>query len=250
MPECEYCGARFDDEEALLSHMGAEHEDELGRIDRRRVDDLEDDSTELPTGPIAIALVVFVSAAVVAFVIFSGPSGGAADHPTPVPLQDVSQSGIEAEQLPDSGDEQALADVRTFESEGAGHVDAGTEVDYGTNPPTSGDHYARSADPGFYEATPPLGNVVHSLEHGHVVVYYDPAEITPEARSSLEAFAAAHSGDPWAAVIVAPHPNDDIESPYVLTAWRTMLEMDDYDAETVRAFLAEYLGRGPENPVR
>lgn len=38
MPDCEYCGASFDDEDALVAHLGDEHYDELGRIDRRRVD--------------------------------------------------------------------------------------------------------------------------------------------------------------------------------------------------------------------
>jgi hypothetical protein len=45
-------------------------------------------------------------------------------------------------------------------------------------------------------------------------------------------------------------PSETIETPYVLTAWQAMLRMEEYDAETVRAFLAEYLGRGPEHPVR
>lgn len=250
MAECDYCGDRFDDEDALLAHMGEEHEGELGRIDQRRVADLEGESRELPTGPIAIALIVFVSAAVVAFVVFSGPNGGSAGHPSPVALDDVSPDGIEAEPLPDSGDEGALAEVQTFPSEGADHVNSGTDVDYDTNPPTSGDHYSSPADPGFYEGTPPLGNIVHSLEHGHVAVYYDPDEITPEARQSLQEFVVVHQGNPWSAVIVVPHPDDNPDSPYVLTAWRTMLETDGYDAETVQAFLAEYLGRGPENPVR
>jgi hypothetical protein len=29
-----------------------------------------------------------------------------------------------------------------------------------------------------------------------------------------------------------------------------MLNLDKYDPQVVRAFLAEYLGRGPENPIR
>jgi hypothetical protein len=248
MPECDYCGERTDTEQALLEHMRDEHEGDLGRIDRRRVAGLEGEDREIPTGPIAIALIVFISAAVVAFVVFNDP-GGNAGHPTPVD-PDATPSGIEAEPLPDSGDEALLSDVRTFESEGTAHVSQDTDVDYDTNPPTSGDHYASPAEPGFYEETPPLGNLVHSLEHGNVVIYYDPGAITPAARESLEAFVAAHGDDPWAAVIVAPHPSDSIDTPYVLTAWTRMLEMDEYSAEQVRAFLAEYLGRGPENPVR
>jgi hypothetical protein len=39
MPDCEYCEASFPDEQSYLEHLGADHYDDLGRIDRRRVDD-------------------------------------------------------------------------------------------------------------------------------------------------------------------------------------------------------------------
>lgn len=37
MPDCDYCDRSFPDEDAYLTHLGEEHEDELGRIDSRRV---------------------------------------------------------------------------------------------------------------------------------------------------------------------------------------------------------------------
>ncbi|MEY7850284.1 hypothetical protein AB7C87_13915 [Natrarchaeobius sp. A-rgal3] len=37
MPDCDYCAASFDDEDAYLEHLASEHAGELGRIDRRRV---------------------------------------------------------------------------------------------------------------------------------------------------------------------------------------------------------------------
>ena len=39
MPECDYCGATHDGEGAHLDHLESEHYDELGPIDKRRVDD-------------------------------------------------------------------------------------------------------------------------------------------------------------------------------------------------------------------
>lgn len=41
MPDCEYCGATFDDEAAYRDHLDDAHADELGRIDGRRVEDHE-----------------------------------------------------------------------------------------------------------------------------------------------------------------------------------------------------------------
>lgn len=77
MAECDYCGEAFGDEEALLEHMRDEHGGELSRIDQRRVGGLDDGGGEIPTGPIALAFIIFASAAVVAFVIFGGGSSGA-----------------------------------------------------------------------------------------------------------------------------------------------------------------------------
>ena len=235
MPDCNYCDETFADDESYLAHLGDAHRDELSRIDRRRVETHEageGGSGMLVYGAVAVA-VVLVAVAVYVFVL----AGGGGDTP------------IEAQALPDRGGDALLQGVQQFPSQGRDHVPAGTQVDYSTSPPTSGPHYGNPAEPGFYTQAPPAGNLVHSLEHGAVVIYYDPAGVTPEAEESLRAFAGNHQ-DPFAAVIVVPNPNDDPEAVYVLTAWRAMLRTGDYDPEQVRAFVAEFVGRGPEHPVR
>lgn len=238
MPDCNYCGLTFDDEAEYVAHLRDEHESELGLIDRRQVAQLEDDGRDLPTGLIAIAVVGLIAVGVVAYLtLFAGGNGGG----------DVD--GLEGQPLPENGNESLLSDVQTFPSEGNDHVASGTDIDYNTIPPTSGPHYDRPASAGYYTETPPLGDLVHSLEHGAVVIYYDPARTSPAANESLRKFTQEHTGT-WKSVIVAPNPRENPESAYVLTAWRHMLRMDSYDKRTVRAFLAEYLGRGPENPVR
>jgi len=59
------------------------------------------------------------------------------------------------------------------------HVAVGTRVDYTTVPPSSGKHYSNpvlfAADPFFTSKdNPPVENVVHNLEHGYTVLWYDP----------------------------------------------------------------------------
>ena len=242
MPDCTYCDEHFPDDEAYLSHLGDAHRDDLSRIDRRRVESFEADGGR-PRAVVygGIVVVAVLLAAGVYLTVFQG--GGADQVPGAEP------TGIESEPLPDRGDQALLSDVQEFPSEGRSHVEPGTQVDYGTNPPTSGTHYPDWTDPGYYEETPEAGYLVHSLEHGYVVIYYDPAALTPEAEASLRAWARNHQ-ERFNAVIVAPNPNDDPESAYVLTAWTVMLRSDEYDAEQVRAFVAEYKGRGPEHPVR
>lgn len=83
MPDCGYCDESFDDESAYRDHLRAEHADELGPIDRRRVE--TDGGSGLPTGPLALGLVLVVSAAVVGYVVFL-PGGGGADAATDGPV--------------------------------------------------------------------------------------------------------------------------------------------------------------------
>ncbi|WP_276273666.1 DUF3105 domain-containing protein [Haloarcula litorea] len=239
MVDCDYCGASFDGEDAYLDHLAADHEGELGAIDRRRVENrtADEGGDGIALGPVVIGVVVALGLGLTAFVVL----GGGGDGP--------SVDGIEGAPLNESGDADRLSAVERFPSQGTDHVAAGTEIDYARVPPLSGTHYGGTVDAGFYETTPALGDLVHTLEHGAVVVYYDPAATTDAANESLREFAAANTGT-WRSVVVAPNPNADPAADYVLTAWRHRLYMDGYDARTVHAFLSEFLGRGPENPVR
>jgi hypothetical protein len=61
---------------------------------------------------------------------------------------------------------------------GAGeHVDPGTHVDYAESPPAFGKHDGQYiTDPRHFYATrdvPPVEKLVHSLEHGYTIVWYD-----------------------------------------------------------------------------
>jgi hypothetical protein len=80
-----------------------------------------------------------------------------------------------------------------------------------------------------------------------VVIYYDPARLSPEIERSLRAFIKANSDTEIGIVAV---PDADYKYPFIFTAWDKMLGLDKYDPRVVRAFLAEYLGRGPESPGR
>lgn len=139
-----------------------------------------------------------------------------------------------------------LAGLQSFPEEGRKHVDAGTPIAYKTDPPTSGEHYGSSTAPGFYTEPQPEGEVVHGLEHGHVVMYYDPAK-TPEAVvEQLKTYAASYRGS-WDGVIVLPREQPEA---VILTAWRQMLRLESWDQEQAERFIDAFRGRGPENPVR
>ncbi|WP_049979783.1 DUF3105 domain-containing protein [Halolamina rubra] len=241
MVECEYCGAAFDDEAAYLEHLGDEHAGELGPIDQRRVESARDDGDErVPIAALLSGVAVLVVLVVAIWFFFLTGGNG-------VEGVDAEPTGLEDDPLDEHGDDEWISQVETFESNGAEHRSG--EVDYERDPPLSGPHWDGTVAAGFYTETPQLEELVHTLEHGAVVIYYDPATLSDEEEASLRAWSSNYQGT-WQSVVVAPNPNDDPRGDYVLTAWTHRLVLEDYDAEAVHAFASEYLGRGPENPVR
>ena len=75
MPECDYCGATHDSEGAHLDHLESEHYDELGPIDKRRVDD-RGSGFDVPVGPIAIGVVLVAAAGILGYVVFVAGGNG------------------------------------------------------------------------------------------------------------------------------------------------------------------------------
>lgn len=261
MPDCDYCGETFDDEDAHLDHLAAEHDGELKRIDQRRVEGRDTGGDGVSTTTIVGGLAVVAVAALAGVVLLGGGGGSApagnqttsgnvtAEGNTIVSFAGTAPEGIETAPLPDSGREDVIGVVATEAFTGQPNHVSASELNYDpSNPPTAGPHTGNSARAGFYEQEVGFGPLVHSLEHGAVVIYYDPQQITPEARESLRAFAQQHTGA-WRSVIVMPHPGEP-DAAYELTAWEKRLKLQEYDARAVRAFVAEYIGRGPENPVR
>ncbi|GIW25283.1 DUF3105 domain-containing protein [Meiothermus sp.] len=128
---------------------------------------------------------------------------------------------------------------------GRGHINMGTPVQYATDPPTSGVHWPNWTNPGFYERPEPREKLVHALEHGNVVIYYDrpPAEVLNQIRSWQRRFTGQ-----WDGLVVVP--KQGLGPIIELTAWNKLLRLETWDAALAAAFVDAYRGRGPENPVR
>ena len=139
----------------------------------------------------------------------------------------------------------SLSQVAVSPSEGRTHVPVGQPLQFATNPPTSGAHYPVWVDPGFYENAQSQVNLVHSLEHGMIVVYYDKPGAAVLDR--LREWAGLFSG-PWSGIIAVPRAG--LDEKLILTAWRRTLRMDRFEESAAAAFIDAFRGRGPENPVR
>ncbi|MBM3359743.1 MAG: DUF3105 domain-containing protein [Betaproteobacteria bacterium] len=137
------------------------------------------------------------------------------------------------------------ARVERFESEGDAHVRPGQIVRYRTDPPTSGPHDPVATVPGFYDRVQAPEKLVHALEHGNIVIYYDRPD--PAVLDTLKEWARRHRGT-WDGVVVTPYPG--LKRAVILTAWQHRLRLEEFDAAAADAFMDQFRGRGPEKPVR
>ncbi len=148
------------------------------------------------------------------------------------------------DELADEGQDW-LAQVEQQPDKGNDHVPEGTPVAADEDFPTSGPHWSTPAEAGFYKVPQPKGALIHALEHGLVVVYYDEPGFM--ADSMLRRWSEDRAGR-WSGLIAVPH--EGLGQKVVLTAWRHRLDLPQFDQTALAAFVDAYSGRGPENPVR
>lgn len=139
----------------------------------------------------------------------------------------------------------ALTGIETLANDGRSHLQPGQGHRYGSAFPTSGPHAQVWTTPGVYDTPQPPTLLVHALEHGNIVIYYD--RLDPQALDMLKDWAGLYTGQ-WDGVVLTPSPG--LGSSLMLTAWRKTLLLDTFDPAATAAFIDAYRGRGPENPVR
>ncbi|MDQ3934890.1 MAG: DUF3105 domain-containing protein, partial [Actinomycetota bacterium] len=124
--------------------------------------------------------------------------------------------------------------------EGRTHVEG--PVQYRSNPPNSGDHDATAAADGAYERSPPVPRLVHSLEHGRIVMWHKPGNA--EARKLL-----LKVGDEDGQHMILVPNTTNMPYEVAATAWGHLLgctKVDEETADAVRAFRDAYRDKGPE----
>lgn len=76
MPDCDYCSESFEDEDSYLRHLESAHEEELSRLDQRRVERREHEPSGLNTGVVALGVILLGASLVVGFLVLGGTGGG------------------------------------------------------------------------------------------------------------------------------------------------------------------------------
>jgi len=136
-----------------------------------------------------------------------------------------------------SGGEE-LVGVERPTNEGRDHLAAGATHEYHDPAPTSGPHAPGAPRCGLHQSQLEPTLAVHALEHGAVVLWYQPG--LPEAsRQSLLDIMRGYESH----VILSPNPGIDAE--VVATAWNRRKAYEAGDPE-IADFVETYRRRGPE----
>lgn len=129
------------------------------------------------------------------------------------------------------------------------HVPEGTDPNpYNSNPPTSGLHYPVDLQPGFYEENIydyPEGYLVHNLEHGYVIFWYNCDLLSGAQCSTLKSDIQAVMNEKDNYKLIAyPWPN--MNQSLVLTSWGRSLPMETFDRQAALEFIRRNLNKSPE----
>lgn len=158
---------------------------------------------------------------------------------------------------------------------------------YNSNPPTSGPHDVDWIKAGAYASPQGDGFLVHSLEHGYIIISYDCTKLNSKVKSQnskLIPKAYAHEGEEesiapsaqtgeslgkeWetkeckglahtlsdfaeekgtSKLIVVPRPKMDV--PIALTAWIYIEKLNIFDKEKISRFIDAHRDHGPEKTM-
>ena len=121
-----------------------------------------------------------------------------------------------------------------------GHVPDGTHIPYTSNPPAGGEHYAETAHAGVYNKAPADGLLVHSLEHGAVILWYNPKLLSSMGIEQLKTLFSQIGGKS----ILTPRLSMSV--PIALSSWGRILKLKNIDEKQIKAFFDTNEGRGPE----
>ena len=128
------------------------------------------------------------------------------------------------------------------------HVPEGQNVEYNSVPPTSGNHWPRWSNCGFFgpEVEVPDERIVHNLEHSNIVVSYNltsPAEID-QLREVMNDIGLANT------LGVTRFYSEIPPGTVALSAWGVSDTMEGIEKDRIEKFFETYAGTlGPEGNI-
>ncbi|HUF39813.1 MAG TPA: DUF3105 domain-containing protein [Anaerolineales bacterium] len=134
------------------------------------------------------------------------------------------------------------------------HVPNGNPLpQFSTDPPTSGPHYVDPMPEGFYDEDSqearflpnPHGFIIHSMEHGYVVFWYN-CTLVPEAECGALKTDIRRVMDEYDSYKIIAFPWTTTTAPVVATSWGYKLEMERWDPVLAAEFIETNRNNAPE----
>jgi hypothetical protein len=120
--------------------------------------------------------------------------------------------------------------------------------EYNSDPPTSGPHYAEEARAGFFDDNNyqfPAGYLVHNLEHGYVIFWYNCDLLDESGCTNLKEQIKTTMDDLGGMKLIA-YPWSSLDVPLVMTSWGRLQRFEVFDFEQAKTFYRANLNRSPE----
>ncbi len=193
----------------------------------------------------------FVAALPLFFIVLSACGSDDAGSPPSSSGGDAAASCAprEAPQKPAAACDVTIENVPIA---GFKHVPQGTPLTFCTNPPTSGDHYPIWAAYREYDKPLEWGNLVHSMEHGAILLLYkcDDGRPCPEVLDAFRQVLANTAEDPLCdpgtkRIIIAPAPT--LDTKVAAAAWDAIYTAPCADVPTLDAFVRDHYAKTHEN---
>jgi hypothetical protein len=199
-------------------------------------------------GGLAVLVIV-----VVAVVLLTGGDGGGGDKASTNVLPD--DGSVPERKITDLAPAAKAAGCTLTSQKGTSREhteDLAEKITYQSTPPTQGKHFAAPAEDGAYDTSPDVKELVHSLEHGRVVIWFKKT-LPEEQRANLKALFDEDNYQ----MLLTPDPTK-MKYDVAASAWSrepvpngtgrllACPKMNDETFDALQAFRDEYRGNGPE----
>jgi uncharacterized protein DUF3105 len=133
---------------------------------------------------------------------------------------------------------------------GRAHITEGTQgTGYTSVPATSGPHWSSADSPGpwgVYTDAQPQERMLHNMEHGGVVIWYQPAVLSTADLTTLTQFVQQQVTTARFKVILTPWSGANFNHAIAVTSWNWLLYLDSADLDKVRSFMDAHYLKAPE----
>jgi hypothetical protein len=142
----------------------------------------------------------------------------------------------------------ASATVGTAQAmDGRTHIDEGTQGGpYSSTPAASGPHWPQPIAWGVYPDPIPQEPVIHNLEHGGIVIWYQADQVAPTDVAELAEYTRRWNSTERYKVLLAPWAGADFGAPMAVVAWTWLLYLDELDTDLMDEFIDQHYGDAPE----